>query len=34
LQFDQKLKEIIQINKTAVTEKERKWTDEKKHLQN
>lgn len=32
-QYDQKLKEIIKLNKSQFQEKEKKWNEEKKNLQ-
>ena len=31
-QYEVKLKEIVQVNKSTIMEKEQKWTEEKKHL--
>ena len=31
-QYDQKLKEIIKLNKTQFQDKEKKWNDEKRNL--
>ena len=32
-QYDQKLKEIIKLNKNVIHEKEKKWHEEKQNLQ-
>lgn len=32
-QYEQKLVEILKLNKGSISEKEKKWTEEKHHLQ-